>query len=85
MSRINVPVRPLTVCSLNDSLHINKQLRLKKWNLSCIHLRSKECYIKANIKNGNMVFEAEKSNCGNVSKMLLNLNSSEIWNNQQDG
>lgn len=62
MLRTSVPVRPLTLCSLNKSLHINKQLRLKEWNLSEFHPRNKECSIKANIKNGNMVFQAEKSN-----------------------
>lgn len=34
---------------------------------SGLNLRSKDCSIKANIKNGNMIFEAEKTNFGNYS------------------
>lgn len=59
-------------------LHRNKQLRLKEWKLSGVQPWSKELFVKTNSKNGRKALEAEKSNCGNSSKMLLTHNSSEL-------
>lgn len=77
---INVPVWSLALCSLNNILHRSKQLRLK-CNLSGLYLRSKECSKKANIKNVNKAFEAEKKvtvgmfqRSGIWNEMLITLN-----------